>query len=226
MTTSRADLLRTPQRRDQPDARPSRGRRGRSSSIPSASRNRSTNRASPCIEWSSSAVERRSVAPQPGRSRATARRSSRSMNGTQSSELVGLPCTKRTGRPAPGRGAVERADAVDARRSAARAHSPGQTYPPSDGRAETARAKLDAPAARPGARDPRPAARDLRASRQPSPRAPDRRARPHDPLPEHQRPQSRRRLRAPARALPDLGRRPRRPGRGGDRGDQAAVASR
>ena len=46
-----------------------------------------------------------------------------------------------------------------------------------------------------GAGDPRPAARDVRAAAQPAARPPDRRAGPDGPLPEHQRPQPRPRLR-------------------------------
>ena len=84
-----------------------------------------------------------------------------------------------------------------------------------------------APAPAPArARDPRPPPRALRAAGQPAARAPDRRAGAHRPLPEHQRPQPRRRLRPAARALPDLGAGPRRADRGGRGGDQAGRPER
>ena len=64
-----------------------------------------------------------------------------------------------------------------------------------------------------GAGDPRPPPRDVRAPGERAARPPDRRAGADDPLPEHQRPQPRRRLRPHARALPHLGGGPRRPAR-------------
>ena len=86
--------------------------------------------------------------------------------------------------------------------------------------------ELEATSEAPGAGDPRPAAPALRPAGQPSARRPDRRAGPDDPLPEHQRHQPRRGLRAPAGAVRHLGGGSRRARRRGDRGDPARRASR
>ena len=72
----------------------------------------------------------------------------------------------------------------------------------------------------PGARDPRRLGASTAAPAAP-PRAAARGADPHRALAEHERPQPRRRLRAPARALPLLGGGARRAGRGDRGGDPA-----
>src|SRR5680860_932773 len=71
----------------------------------------------------------------------------------------------------------------------------------------------------PPAQDPRPPPRGVRAPQRPPPRRAGRRAGAHGALPEHQRPQPRRGLWPPARALPVVGRGARRAGGRGGGGD-------
>src|SRR5439155_1426304 len=89
----------------------------------------------------------------------------------------------------------------------ARPRAPPSAGAPSD--------RLGASLARAGGADPRPAAHGLRPSLRAAARASHRRARAHRALAVDQRPQPRRRLHPPARALPGLGGRARRAGRGG-----------
>src|SRR5215204_6473186 len=67
----------------------------------SASRNRSTNEARPCMPPSKRSYRGRSERPQPGRSSARNGAWRRSRKGVHSPEWVGLPWTSTTGGPSP-----------------------------------------------------------------------------------------------------------------------------
>ena len=163
-------------------------------------------------------------------------------NGFQSSLLVGTPCTYSTGQVGVARAAPEDGLAADLRRCA---RCIGEHRRAHDTVAPVAAPRASADRARGAARPVDLARRRSRASagsrraraacagcasgcarlygvpRHGAARRPARRAGPDRALAVDQRPQPRRRLPAPARALAELGRGPRRAGRGDRGGDPA-----
>ena len=228
------DALRLALGEGEPDGAPVVHDAGCTRSTPSSSRKRSRKRVVLLDRVAQSSRACPSVRSRAGRARA--RRCAR-RNASQSSELVGTPCrySGAAPSPAPRGGALRQKTGSPSssplcsldlgHRARIYRQRPWRDADDASTRhlPQHAAARLDRLDARRRARactqGPRPAARGLRHPADGAARPPDRRAGADGALADHQRPQPRRRLPAPARALADVGGGARRAAGGGRGGD-------